>query len=295
MDRPIILAAQVDLAAARALSAALDADLGQVEVRRFPDGEEYVRVASDVVGRRVLVLCSLHPVDQKALPLYMLAATARDLGAASVVLVAPYLAYMRQDARFRPGEGVTARYFGQLLSSVFDGIVAVDPHLHRVASLDEVYSVPTHAVASAPGIAAWVRREVARPAIIGPDAESEQWARAVAEALGCPWHILAKTRRGDRDVEIAPLEADLGDRTPVLVDDIVSTARTMIETVKQLRRAGAAAPVCVGVHAVFADGAYEDLCAAGAARVVTCNTIRHHSNAIDVIDLLAAGVRSFST
>ncbi len=295
MDRPIVLAAQADLAAARALCAFTSADLGCAEVRRFPDGEDFVRIDSDVAGRQVLVLCSMHPVDQKALPLYFLAATARDLGAASVVLVAPYLAYMRQDARFRPGEAVTARYFGRLLSGVFDGIVAVDPHLHRIGSLGEVYSVPTRAVASAPRIAEWVSREVARPVIIGPDAESEQWVRAVAEPLGCPWHVLTKTRRGDRDVSISPLEVDLGDRTPVLVDDIVSTARTMIETVAQLRRAGAPAPVCVGVHAVFAESAYDDLCAAGAARVVTCNTIRHTSNAIEVIDLLAEAVRSFST
>ena len=294
-DRPIVLAADADQAAARALAAALGAELGRAETRRFPDGEDLVRVDCDVAGRRVLVVCSMHPVDQKALPLYFLAATARDLGAARVVLVAPYLAYMRQDARFRAGEGVTARYFARLLSGVFDGIVAIDPHLHRIGSLGEIYGVPALAVPSAPRIADWVRREVARPAIIGPDAESEQWVRAVAEPLGCPWHVLAKTRRGDRDVSISPLEADLGDRTPVLVDDIVSTGRTMIETVVQLGRAGVPAPICIGVHAVFAPGAYEDLCAAGAARVVTCNTIPHTSNDIDVGDLLADAVRRFST
>ena len=295
METPLVLAAPADLSAARALAGRLGAELGAATVRRFPDGELFVRIDSPVAGRRVLLVCSMHPVDQKVLPLYFLAATARDLGAARVVLVAPYLAYMRQDARFNAGEGVTARYFGQLLSTVFDGIITVDPHLHRLGSLADVYTVPTCAVASAPRISDWVRRHIEHPAIIGPDAESEQWVRAVAEPLGCPWQVLQKTRRGDRDVSVTPLETDLGDRTPVLVDDIVSTARTMIETVTQLRRAGAPAPVCIGVHAVFAETAYDDLCSAGAARVVTCNTIHHPSNAIDVGDQVADAVRRFST
>jgi len=81
--------------------------------------------------------------------------------------------------------------------------------------------------------------------------------------------------------------------TPVLVDDIVSTARTMIETLGHLQRAGLRAPVCVAVHGVFAGRAYEDLLAAGAERVATANTIPHVSNAIDVTKLLAEGARAF--
>ena len=84
------------------------------------------------------------------------------------------------------------------------------------------------------------------------------------------------------------------DRTPVLVDDIVSTARTMIETVRHLRHAGMKPPVCVAIHAVFSGSAYEDLRAAGVARVVTANTVVHPSNEIDVASLLADGVREMT-
>jgi ribose-phosphate pyrophosphokinase len=78
----------------------------------------------------------------------------------------------------------------------------------------------------------------------------------------------------------------------VLVDDIISTAGTMIETVGRVRRAGLADPVCIGVHAVFASDAYAELLAAGAARIVTCDTILHASNAIALDAPLAAQVRS---
>ncbi len=129
--------------------------------------------------------------------------------------------------------------------------------------------------------------------MIGPDEESEQWAAEVARGAGAPHTVLRKVRRGDRDVEVTPPDpAVLRGRTPVLVDDIVSTARTMIETVGHLRAAGVPPPVCVAVHGVFAEGAQEALRAAGAGRVVTTNTIAHATNAIDVTALLAHGGRS---
>ena len=274
------------------LARRLSAEVGALTVRRFPDGESYVRLHSDVGGRSVVLVCTLDRPDDKLVPLYFLAATARELGAARVGLVAPYLAYMRQDTRFQPGEGVTSAQFARLLSSTVDWLVTVDPHLHRVASLADIYRVPAVTVAAAPAIAAWLRAHVAEPLVIGPDSESEQWVRAVADAAGAPHVVLAKVRRGDRDVEVSVPEVDRWrGRTPVLVDDIISTAGTMIETVGRIRRAGLADPICIGVHAVFASDAYSELLAAGAARIVTCDTVLHASNAIPLDEPIAAQVR----
>ena len=303
MDRPLIVAGPGDGACARAVAERIGGDVAATTIRQFPDSELYLRIDTPVAGRTVWVVCTLHPAGEKILPVYFLASTARDLGARAVYLAAPYLAYLRQDIRFHEGEGITSRYAARLLSSVFDGIVTVDPHLHRYQALDEVYTIPSQVVHAAPRIAEWIRAEVEKPVIIGPDAESEQWVRAVAAEIGCPMLILHKVRRGDRDVSISPVDAAIESGlhiawmavTPVLVDDIVSTARTMIETIVELRRVAPPPPVCIGVHAVFADGAYEDLCAAGVARVATCNTIPHDSNAIDVHDLVADAVHSFST
>ena len=280
-------------ALAHGLAVALDGELGATDVRRFPDGETLVRLLTPVAGRSVVLAATLDRPDDKLLPLLFVAATARDLGAARVGLVAPYLAYMRQDHRFREGEGVTSTYFAHVLSTAVDWLVTVDPHLHRRATLAEIYTIPGVAVHAAPVISAWIRSNVPRPLLVGPDSESAQWVTAVAQTAGAPAVVLEKVRRGDRDVEVSLPDVDRWrDHTPVLVDDIISTARTMIETVKHLRRAGLAAPVCVGVHAVFAGRAYDDLVAAGAGRIVTCNTIPHPSNVVDLTELLADGVRA---
>jgi len=295
MTAPLVLALPGNEPWAAALAGAIGAELGAMRVRRFPDGERYVRLDTPVAGRSVVLACTLRDPDEHVLALCFAAAAARDLGAARIGLVAPYLAYMRQDARFRPGEAITSVTFGALLSSVFDWLATVDPHLHRHHALAEVYRVPATAVSAAPAIADWVRREQPDALLVGPDEESAQWATAVAAAAGLPWVVLTKSRHGDRDVEItAPELAVWRDCTPVVVDDIVSTAGTMAAVVARLRAAGLRAPVCVGVHAVFAPGAAEALVAAGAARVVTCDTIPHPTNAIGVLPLLAPAVSTWA-
>jgi ribose-phosphate pyrophosphokinase len=196
-----------------------------------------VRVEAPVEGRYALIACTLDRPDDKLVPLLLLAAAVRETGARSVGLVAPYLAYMRQDRRFQPGEPISARHVAAWISRHVDWLVTVDPHLHRIADLSQVYSVPARVVHAADSVAAWVRAEVRKPVLIGPDEESAQWVGDVA------------------------------------------------------RRAGLAAPVCVAVHAVFAQTAFEELRAAGAGDIVSCDTIHHPSSRISLAAAIAAGVR----
>lgn len=263
-------------------------------VRRFPDGESLVRVEAPMKGRHALIVCTLDRPDDKLVPLLLLACAAREAGASAVGLVAPYLAYMRQDRLFHPGETISARHIAEWISARFDWLVTVDPHLHRITELSQVYSIPTRVVHAADSLATWVQSQVRQPLLIGPDEESAQWVEDVARRAEAPFIVLTKTRRGDRDVEVSvPHVERWRSHTPVLIDDIVSTARTMIETVGHLRRAGLASPVCLAVHAVFAQTAFDDLRAAGAADIVSCDTISHLSNRIALAPVVAAGVRGF--
>lgn len=290
--KPLVMVLPGSEALAGPLAAALGGETAPLMCRQFPDRETLVRLDADVRGRTLVLACSLDRADDKTLPLLFAADAARDIGAARVVLAAPYLGYMRQDKRFHPGEAVTSRTYAALLSRSFDALATVDPHLHRYASLDEIYTIPTRVVRSAAAIADWVRQNVAHPVVIGPDSESEQWVADVAGRCGAPWTVLQKTRRGDRDVEVSlPEASQWRGRHPVLLDDIVSSARTMIQAAASLRHVGLPPPVCVGVHAVFAPGAHEDLLASGVARVVTCDTVSHPSNAIRVMPALAEGLR----
>lgn len=292
--KPVVVAMPGNERLAPELVAHLDLDHGAVTVRHFPDGESHVRIDTPVQGRHAIVVCTLDRPDGKLVPLLLLASAVREAGAVSVGLVAPYLAYMRQDKRFHIGETVSARHVAAWISRGMDWLVTVDPHLHRIADLSQVYSIPSRVVHAAEGVASWVRSNVRQPLLIGPDEESAQWVGDVARRADAPFVVLAKTRRGDRDVEVSVPEVDRWRlHRPVLVDDIVSSARTMIETVGHLRHAGLVAPVCVAVHAVFAQTAYDDLRAAGVAQIVSCDTISHPSNRIALASAIAECVRDF--
>ncbi|RFP19555.1 MULTISPECIES: ribose-phosphate pyrophosphokinase [unclassified Duganella] len=269
----------------------LGCEVGELLVHRFPDGECCPQLTPAVAGCDVILVAALNQPDHQIMAVYLSACVARELGARSVGLVAPYLPYMRQDASFAPGQGVTARHFARLLSGCFDWLVTVDPHLHRFHQLSEVYQIATEVVPAAPEIAAWIAARVERPVLVGPDEESEQWVGQVAAAAGCPYTVLRKVRGGDREVSVSPPPAALlAGRTPVLVDDIISTARTMIAATQQLKAAGCAPPVCIGVHALFAGAAYAELEAAGAGQILSCDTVPHASNAIGMSAPIAAAV-----
>lgn len=286
----VLIAVPGSEASAERLGAGLGLEVLSPELRQFPDGELYVRLDRGAISGDAVIVGNLR--GDNFLQIAFLAGTARDLGAARVGLVAPYLAYMRQDSRFKPGEGVTAAYFARLISSAVDWLITVDPHLHRYASLDGIYSIPTTVARAAPVIARWIADTVEHPVLVGPDAESAQWVSAVAAGCGAPYLVLEKTRRGDRDVSVSAPGGPWNGHTPVVIDDIISTGRTMLEATRQLRAAGSAPPMCVAIHAVFADAVHDELVAAGARGVVTCDTIPHASNRICVADPLADALRA---
>jgi len=276
---------------AAALASGTATELGSLEYRKFPDQESYLRFLGNVTGRNAVLACSLHDPDGKTLPLLLAAAALRDLGAKSVGLVAPYLSYMRQDRRFKEGEAITSLAFARLLSGAFDWIATIDPHLHRYASMAEIYSIPALVVHAAPVLVDYMRQRHGTIFLVGPDEESEQWVSSVAKAAEAPYVTLRKTRRGDNDVSINfPDIMKFDGLAPVLIDDIISSGHTMQVAVTQLVALGFGQPVCLAAHGILAADAMQRLKAAGAV-IVTTNTIPGPTAALDVNPLLVELIR----
>lgn len=291
----VVLALPESASLGRRVSELAAMPLGVVESRRFPDDETYLRIGAECAGKSVVLVCTLDRPDRKLLPLVFLAEAARAMGAARVGLVAPYLAYLRQDRQFHPGEAVTSRTFAVLLSRYVDWLATVDPHLHRYRALTEIYSVPSRVVHAAPALSAWMAAHVERPVVVGPDEESAQWVQEVADRAGAPFVVMRKTRHGDRAVEVsAPDVSAYLTHTPVVVDDIVSSGQTMVETVKRLVAARLRAPVCVAVHALFSENVEQALRDAGAARMVTTTSVPHATSQIDIVPLLVPAIRELA-
>ena len=182
----------------------------------FPDNETLFRIPGNIKDSKLVLVADLHDPDRHFLQLILLAETLYDLGAATIGLLAPYLPYMRQDRRFNPGEGLSSRYFADLLSAHFDWLMTVDPHLHRYHALGDIYSIPNRVVHAALPIATWISESISNPVLIGPDEESAQWVEKVAALCSCPYETLVKQRHGDEHVEVSvPHPENWRGRTPV--------------------------------------------------------------------------------
>lgn len=268
---------------ANKLADKLHYEIGKITQHQFPDEETVIQIDSNVAECDIIFITSLDKPNTKLLPLLLAAETARELGAKKIILIAPYLAYMRQDKQFQSGQGITSKYFAKVISSYFDELITFDPHLHRWHSLNDIYSIPTKILHATDNIAHWIHENIQKPVLIGPDVESAQWVEDIAKKSNAPFLILEKTRKGDRSVEISIPNIELyREFTPILIDDIISTGMTMIGTVKHLQSLKMKPPICIGVHAVFAGSSYQDLLAAPVEKIVTSNTIQHKSNGIDI-------------
>ncbi|TNE82782.1 MAG: ribose-phosphate diphosphokinase [Gammaproteobacteria bacterium] len=265
---------------------------GNIETRQFPDGETYLRVVTPVAGANCVVVTNLVNPNDKFLPLLFLLGTLRELGAKSVGLVAPYLCYMRQDKRFHEGEALTSRLFAQALSQHMDWLVTVDPHLHRYHTLNDVYSVSTQRVEGAHALAHWLRGQQSL-LLVGPDAESEQWVAQVAVDSGHPYVIGTKQRHGDRDVDIhLPDLSGYQTRKAVIIDDVIASGQTILQCLRALKSRGIAKVSCAAVHGIFADSVDHTLLQSGLEQLVTCNTIPHSTNSIDITPQLLPAINA---
>ncbi len=287
----MLLAFDDELPLASGLAAALGWPLAVVERHRFPDGETRLRLPPELPAR-VVLLRGLQDPNAKLTELLLTAAGARELGASQLTLVSPYLAYMRQDIEFTPGEVVSQRHLGHLLAAAFDAVVTVDPHLHRVATLDEV--LPGRcglALSAAPLLGAHVARWLPGALLLAPDEEAGQWVRAAAQAHGLDCAVCHKQRNGDHDVEVALPDAAVAGRAVVLLDDVARTGRSLAAAARGALAQGAASVDVAVTHALFVGDALAQVHAAGVREVWSSDCVPHASNAVSVVPMLAAALR----
>lgn len=269
-----------------------------VERHRFPDEELRLKLPVNAEGQLpelVVIYRSLDRPNDKLVELLLVSREARRLGTRQVLLVAPYLAYMRQDMAFHPGEIVSQQIIGRFLSELVDGLITVDPHLHRISRLDEAFPGPyAISLSGAPMLARLIAQERPQALLMGPDAESAQWIATAAAACGFDHGVCTKVRHGDHDVRITlPADVSVKDRHVVLLDDVASSGRTLVEASKLLRAAGARSVDVAVTHALFAADALDVIRAAGVAHIWSTDCIVHPSNAIQMAPELAQAVQTW--
>ncbi|SHE86877.1 ribose-phosphate pyrophosphokinase [Modicisalibacter ilicicola DSM 19980] len=276
---------------ARRLAEAMELSAALIERHRFPDEELRLTLPfaeGGPVPDTLVVYRSLDRPNDKLVELLLIARHARQQGARRLVLVAPYLAYMRQDIAFHPGEVVSQTIVGGFLGELFDGVITVDPHLHRIDHLQEAIPLDQAVTLSGvPRLAELIAARLDDPLLVGPDAESAQWVEGAAAATGFDHGVCRKVRHGDTRVDIELPGIDVDGRQVVLIDDVASSGHTLARAAEALLGAGAASVDVAVTHALFAGNAFEVMKNAGVGKVWSTDCIIHPSNAISMAPVLA--------
>ena len=256
-------------------------------IHYFPDGETRLQLPVPLPEHVVLCRTLDHP-NNKLVELVLAAATARELGAKHITLVAPYLCYMRQDMAFQPGEAISQRIVGTLLSQWIDALITVDSHLHRVHQLKDAVPVnPAINLAATSVMSDFLGKQVGNPFLVGPDEESEQWVAAIARDRNFDYCVAHKERFGDQQVRVSLPNATYRDRHIVLVDDVASTGHTLEESALELARFKPASISILVTHALFVGDAQQRLRRAGVNHIWSTDTVIHSSNTLQLNNLIA--------
>lgn len=271
---------------AKSLAKKLKGKFSPLTISSFPDGDIYLKFNTKLKGKKLVIVQSFQPhSDMSLFDILFAAETAKDLGAKKVILIAPYLAYMRQDKRFNPGEAISSRIMAKLLNNSIDKLITVDTHIHRYKSLKDIFKIPAKNLTANRLIAEYIKKKIKNSVIIGPDWESYQWAEDIAKKVGVESTVFRKTRFSSRHVKEKMIKkVELKGKNVIIVDDIISTGHTMIEAGKKARKFKAKSVTVIGVHGLFVENAlgkmkkYFD-------KVVTTNCIEHKTNKIDVTEL----------
>ncbi len=279
---------------ARQLAARMGVTVGEIGMHAFPDGE--IRVTVAPAADETIIYAPLDQPNEKIVTLLLAAEALRRGGAQRLVLLAPYLCYMRQDTAFLPGEAISQKALGRIFASTFDRIVTVDAHLHRTRDIGDVFpGIESDNLSAMPAIADTLRGIGFDPrtVVVGPDAESEPWAQQFASRLSLSHVVCGKTRRSDRQVEIViPEPRKVAGRPVFLVVDLVSSGGTLSACARALTAAGVTSIDALVTHALFSREAAAEFAHAGIRSVRSTSSVPHPTNAIALDALLASAFQT---
>lgn len=270
------------------VSRALNGKHTGIFVKDFPDSEYHLALRKNPRGKRVVVINSItRDPDEKIVETILAGGVARDYGAKKVILIATYFPYMRQDKHFKKYDSFSSKYILKVFGN-YDKIIAIDPHLHRIKKMREL-NIRAESITASSLIADYIKKRFGTNfEIVGPDIESSQWGMKIAKVLGTKVVILRKKRFSAEKVKIK--EKKLG-KNVIIVDDVISTGKTVLETLKMAYKQGAKKMVVIGIHGVLAEGADKKI--RKYAELITTNTIPGKYAKIDVSPAIVKALKRF--
>jgi ribose-phosphate pyrophosphokinase len=268
----MLLAGTANRPLAEEISAYLKQPLCQVTIRRFADGELFVKIDENVRGRDAYIIQPTNPPAENLVELLLLIDAARRASAARITAVIPYYGYGRQDRKDQPRVAISAKLVANLVSKAgADRVLAMDFHSHQ---LQGFFDIPVDHLYAAPVLTAHYRQKrLHDPVVVAPDVGSAKMARGFAKRLNASLAIIDKRRPSANIAEVVNVVGEVAGKDCLIPDDLIDTAGTVTEAAAALKRLGARTVYCCATHALLSGPAIDRLKAAPIEELAVANTI----------------------
>ena len=276
---------------AHRVSKLTNSKLVRTEFKKFPDGEIYVKLNNDVEGEDVFLINTQNNQNDSIIETIIMCDALNDEGARSINLVAPYLAYARQDKKFNKGESISIRAFAKIYSNICDSIFTINPHETHIESF---FDIPFMYGDAVPELAKYVQNKLNNPVVLSPDKGAIELAKTASEILNCEYDYLEKTRISPTEINIAPKNLDVNGRDVLIVDDIISTGGTMATAIGMLKEQGAKRVIASCVHPVLIGDALNKLYVGGADEVVGTDSFLSEVSKVSVDNIVADLIMNYN-
>ena len=268
----LLLSGSANRALAEELAAHVGQPLCRVTIKRFADGEIFVKIDENVRGRDVYIVQSTNPPAENLMELLLLMDAAKRASAARVTAVIPYFGYARQDRKDQPRVAISAKLIANMVSVAgADRVLGLDFHQHQMQGF---FDLPVDHLYAAPVFVNHFRQIALHdPVVVAPDVGSAKMARGFAKRLNASLAIIDKRRPSANIAEVVNVVGDVEGKDCVIPDDMIDTGGTMTEAVHALKRLGARDVYCCATHALLSGPAVERFVGSPVKEVVVTNSI----------------------
>jgi len=271
--------------------------LADVTIKRFADGEIFVRLNQNVRGRDVFIIQPTPPPADSIMELLLLLDAAKRASAARVTAIVPYYGYARQDRKDQPRVAIGAKLVANLMEAAgADKVLGIDFHTHQIQGF---FDVPVDHLYAAPVLTGYFReKRLEQPVVVAPDVGAAKMARGFARRLNASFAIIDKRRPQQNVAEVMEVVGEVEDRNCVIVDDMIDTAGTLVSVVTALKERGAREIYAAATHPLLSGPAVDRLQNSDVCEVVVTNTLELPAEkrfpklrVLSVADLLARAIR----
>jgi ribose-phosphate pyrophosphokinase len=268
----LLLSGSANRALAEELAQHVGQPLCRVTIKRFADGELFVKIDENVRGRDVYIVQSTNPPAENLMELLLLMDAAKRASAARITAVIPYFGYARQDRKDQPRVAISAKLIANMISTAgADRVLGLDFHQHQMQGF---FDLPVDHLYAAPVFVNHFRQIALHdPVVVAPDVGSAKMARGFAKRLNASLAIIDKRRPSANIAEVVNVVGDVEGKDCVIPDDMIDTGGTMTEAIHALKRLGARDVYCCASHALFSGPAVERFMNSPVKEVVVTNSI----------------------